>query len=789
MSSEGTIMVPVRDVFESAGILVDWDAQEKQIQIGENAYLTMDTINPKIIMDGVSFETSYLPIIKDNLSYLPLNFFIEYLNFIADDSSLTIPDHLQISLQNDLKNKLELYQTSLDGESAFLNALNPNTGWIFAKELGEIGSSIDGLGFRGAGTAAGKEAADLVYSKFKDLGLNPKYYDFPVYGWNYVDSSLTITEKPELIIPTVGAPGAKGTNEEGITGELVFVGTGSKQDLEGVDLTGKIAVMALDMDYIPWYAQAAYQVELHGAEGLIYYCVNYYGQDESGEAFSVADWSGPEADIPVLNTPKKYGEALKEMLAEETLTGTLISNSEINENATGYNVVGTIIGSKYPDEYVIVDAHTDAYFYGFQDDSLAIGAMVSFAEAIKNSGYKPDRTLVFVSCDAEEFGAIDVGTDWLIGSWNLLKEKSSEWSGKTVGNLTLELMAYSESENLEMRSSDTLYDFISTLMGNQQFNAFKDSVVHNYVSTWSDEFSFSYHGIPTFRTHTDPNVTENFYHSQFDTEERASIEKYTECLQNYGKLLVKLDKMPVAPYDLSITPLSYLDSLDQDALTTLGYDSSLYDSVRAYHAQTKELNAKNLLIAKLIDKAQSEGKDLDAVYELLNKYNQGLRDTAKTIIIGTQYLNGEDVDFQLPYYTGLPSTFDNAIAALKVGNANEAISALKVGGKYYSEFLDKETWYKTYQDSISLNNPSREIFWAQGRKLKYYDHYDLFESLRAKAENGSTDFESEIKALESFKADALGRLATAYELDKGVFEKALKELPLDLADELIDSLK
>lgn len=788
VDSAGYTMVPIRDIFESADVSVGWDNASREILIGENSFLTIGTDSTTITIDGVEYTSSFSPILADGKSYLPIEFFTEHLNFlIGTSSSIVIPEYILMSLNHNAKSKAAIYQQFVEDEAGFINALNAQTGWDFANELGEIGSSVDGLGFRGGGTAAGKEASDLVYSKFQELGLDPHYYDFPLYSWNYIDSSLTITEKPEVSIPTVAAPGPKGTDDTGITGELVFVGTGSKQDLEGIDLTGKIAVMGLDMDYINWYAQAGYQVELHNAAGLIYYCENYYGQDE--EAFSIADWSGPEVDIPVLNTPKKYGKMLKSMLEEESLTGTLVSNVEVNENATGYNVVGMIPGTKYPDEFVIVDAHTDAFFYGFQDDSLAVGAMVAFAEAIKESGYEPDRTLVFCAFDSEEFGAMDVGTDWLVGSWNLLKEKSDDWSSKTVANLTLELMAYEGSKNLEMRSSDTLYDFIGTIVDNLDLNSFDGTTVHNYVSTWSDEFSFSYHGIPTFRTHTDPYVTENFYHSQFDTEERASIDKYKECLSTYGSLLVKFDKMTVAPYDLSITPSYYLEELDQNALTALGYDLSLANAVTDYYNKAKELREKNRLITKLIDTAISNGEDLSDIDDLIAEYNQGQRNAAKTIIMGTQYLDVESVAYQLPYYMNLPGMFDAAISALNDGDAAAAISALKLSGKYYSQFLDKETWYKTYQDSIVLDHPDREILWAKGRKLKAYNHYDLFESLRAKAENGSTDFSSEISTLKAFKVDAKRRVASSYAMDKAVFEKASEELPLTLADELIEALK
>ncbi|MFI3263274.1 MAG: M20/M25/M40 family metallo-hydrolase [Rikenellaceae bacterium] len=71
-----------------------------------------------------------------------------------------------------------------------------------------------------------------------------------------------------------------------------------------------------------------------------------------------------------------------------------------------HNVVASIKGSKYPDEYVIVSGHLDAFDVatGGVDCGTGIGPMMEAARMIAASGAKPKRTILFVAFAAEEFG-------------------------------------------------------------------------------------------------------------------------------------------------------------------------------------------------------------------------------------------------------------------------------------------------------------------------------------------------------------------------------------------------
>jgi len=79
-----------------------------------------------------------------------------------------------------------------------------------------------------------------------------------------------------------------------------------------------------------------------------------------------------------------------------------------------WNVVGRLRGSDRPDEWVILGNHRDAWVFGGVDPSSGTATLMETARAfgaLKRSGWKPKRTLVFASWDAEEF-TLTGSTEW-----------------------------------------------------------------------------------------------------------------------------------------------------------------------------------------------------------------------------------------------------------------------------------------------------------------------------------------------------------------------------------------
>ncbi len=93
------------------------------------------------------------------------------------------------------------------------------------------------------------------------------------------------------------------------------------------------------------------------------------------------------------------------------------------------NVLGALRGERFPEQTVIFGCHHDAWIYGAQDPTcgtiLVLEAARLFAEAAKR-GFKPDRTILFATWGAEEFGIIG----------------SAEWVEANHRSLTQNAVAY-----------------------------------------------------------------------------------------------------------------------------------------------------------------------------------------------------------------------------------------------------------------------------------------------------------------------------------------------------------
>ena len=80
-----------------------------------------------------------------------------------------------------------------------------------------------------------------------------------------------------------------------------------------------------------------------------------------------------------------------------------------------WDVIGKIKGSLYPSEWVIEGNHRDAWIYGAVDPSSGTAAMLEAVHGfgvLLNQGWRPERTVVFCSWDAEEEGLIG-STEWV----------------------------------------------------------------------------------------------------------------------------------------------------------------------------------------------------------------------------------------------------------------------------------------------------------------------------------------------------------------------------------------
>ena len=149
--------------------------------------------------------------------------------------------------------------------------------------------------------------------------------------------------------------------------------------------------------------------------------------------------------IPVL--PISYADAqpllaaLNGPVAPDTWRGTLPityhigpGNAKVHlkvlfnwEKIKIYDVVATLHGSQFPDEWIIRGNHYDAWVNGAEDPISAQVALLeearAFGELLKK-GWKPSRTIIYCAWDGEEEG--------LLGSTEWIEEHAEELKRKAV---------------------------------------------------------------------------------------------------------------------------------------------------------------------------------------------------------------------------------------------------------------------------------------------------------------------------------------------------------------------
>ena len=258
-----------------------------------------------------------------------------------------------------------------------------------------------------------------------------------------------------------------------VTGDVVYVGYGLIEDYKtldslGVSVKGKIVIARYGRSYRGIKAREA---ERHGALGLVLYSDPAEDGYVRGDVYpkgAMRPWGGiqrgsvlnPDGDpttpgyaslagarrvpfdsldvphIPVI--PIGYGNAERIL---SLLTGPSVPQSWQGGLAFRYHVgpgpaqvhlvlrveqgahamhpiwdtFGMIRGTTYPDQWIVMGAHRDAWGPGADDNitgtTTVLATARAFAELAKK-GIRPARTIIFATWDAEEWG--DVGsTEWV----------------------------------------------------------------------------------------------------------------------------------------------------------------------------------------------------------------------------------------------------------------------------------------------------------------------------------------------------------------------------------------
>jgi hypothetical protein len=187
---------------------------------------------------------------------------------------------------------------------------------------------------------------------------------------------------------------------DGLTAPLVYVGTASPAELARVDVRGRVAVQKVTPQGHTVFVRdpvgpRAQELLERGALAVLT-IVDLPGN------LRVRDM-GCGGGL-CFNLGGRDGRFLESVLGEAASAGLpdavrvrLAVTSERRGGLTSANAVAVLPGSTRPDEYVVVNAHADAWFDGAGDNADGLAVMVGLARHFARPEIRQERSLVFVA--------------------------------------------------------------------------------------------------------------------------------------------------------------------------------------------------------------------------------------------------------------------------------------------------------------------------------------------------------------------------------------------------------
>ena len=190
------------------------------------------------------------------------------------------------------------------------------------------------------------------------------------------------------------------------------------------------------------YPQGPWRPESGVQRGSVQYLFKYPGDPETPGVASTPELPdssriNPEGNQPhIISIPISYEDAAPMLQAlkgpgvpqgwqgalpfryhvggQGTVKAHLVSDQDY-QRRTIWDVVGKVKGTDSSDDEVVVGNHRDAWVYGAVDPNSGTAALLEAVHgvgALIKEGWKPKRTIVFCSWDAEEEGLIG-STEWV----------------------------------------------------------------------------------------------------------------------------------------------------------------------------------------------------------------------------------------------------------------------------------------------------------------------------------------------------------------------------------------
>ena len=452
--------------------------------------------------------------------------------------------------------------------------------------LSSIGSSP--LGFRVAGTPEDRETAAYVAGELDAIGLEDVALEpVPVDAWRFLGARLDVGGE---ILECATFGGAPPTAAEGVEGELVDAGRGTRRELARRDARGKIVLVDWRGDQLLWPSYLAAEAAQHGAVGMVCTTLEggrYYQEERALGSFDALWIPG---GVPFATIRREDALALLGRVGAGTVRAHLTVEAETQRGATGWNPIGTLPGRE-DGPSVFVAGHHDAWFYGAIDDASGVAATLALAKAMRDAGHVPERPILFGSHTAEEYGVADSPFDWLTGAWSRLAHAHPEWRDELALYVNVEGAGF-ELPLLVDHPPELARFCRRVAAGARHDGLLPHGIVYGEPRSATEVWPMVAGGVPGISVQTAvKEYATHHYHTPFDDLELVDFRNLAVMTRFYSRLVLAADRSP----ETLLEPKARASDLRRrgrlDAAAATGADTAAVEVSLARYEETRPRSA------------------------------------------------------------------------------------------------------------------------------------------------------------------------------------------------------
>ncbi len=266
--------------------------------------------------------------------------------------------------------------------------------------------ALASFGEKRVGTPAGARAGAYIHDRMRGAGLTDVRFEEFNFPRHDVLGAALVLRTPGGPPWTPGFDVFEGAGAGDIDAPVVSVGAATEEELAGVELAGKVALVERHRFY---HRSTQYRnVARAGALAMIDISGAPDNLRQVGSVRRGFESMGP---IPALTLGADDGERLLALVRAGKPMHAIIELHAATTAATGANVVARVPGREPHLGTIVVGAHYDTWFQGATDNGGGVAALLALAE-LRAAREMPRYPIVFVAWDGEEV-ALYGGYDWL----------------------------------------------------------------------------------------------------------------------------------------------------------------------------------------------------------------------------------------------------------------------------------------------------------------------------------------------------------------------------------------